>query len=136
MLTCAELMALSHRVPLGTAALAELVDLYPTLVSLSGLPPVPAEEELEGTSLLPVLEAPSNPTAHGKTAAFSQYTRCPEYVPTLPVHFVFLIQGHCQCTLSVSSRVGSKLRLPIYADVRNVAGTLHSLKVLNLDRAN
>lgn len=58
-------------------AFAELIDLYPTLVELSGLPLPPASEGLEGSSLLPVLQ---NPSAVGaKTMAFSQYPRCPEY---------------------------------------------------------
>jgi len=52
-----------------TGALAEFVDIYPTLSDLCGLP---APEGLEGTSLAPVIEAPDRPW---KTAAFSQYPR-------------------------------------------------------------
>ena len=37
----------------GTEALVELVDLYPTLVDLAGLP---APEHLKGSSLRPILE--------------------------------------------------------------------------------
>ena len=72
----------STRVPLivrvpGTAhagevvgGFVELVDLYPTLLDLCGLP-LPAHA-LEGTSFRPVLEAPDRPW---KTAAFSESRR-------------------------------------------------------------
>ena len=52
-----------------TRSLAELVDVYPTLVDLAGLPMPP---KLEGLSLRPVLEDPSRSV---KDAAFSQFQR-------------------------------------------------------------
>eukprot|EP00756_Hemistasia_phaeocysticola_P024699 Hpha_TRINITY_DN15963_c0_g5::TRINITY_DN15963_c0_g5_i1::g.74487::m.74487/K01136/IDS; iduronate 2-sulfatase len=55
-----------------TAAFAEAVDLYPTFVELSGLPPVPASEGLEGSSLVGVLQAPGE---EGKDYAFSQFAK-------------------------------------------------------------
>lgn len=70
---------LSTRVPLivsapkmkaagsSSAALVELVDLYPTLCELAGLTP---PENLEGASLVPLLDEPNRPW---KTAAFSQF---------------------------------------------------------------
>lgn len=64
-----------------TSALAELIDLFPTLSDLCALPKVPG---LEGTSLVPVLRDPSHQV---KTAAYTQhprpsyYDREPEKVP-------------------------------------------------------
>ncbi|MBP7141412.1 MAG: sulfatase [Opitutaceae bacterium] len=52
-----------------TRALAELVDIYPTLCDLAGLP---LPSHLEGNSLKPVLEQPGR---SWKPAAFSQYPR-------------------------------------------------------------
>lgn len=52
-----------------TDALVELVDVYPTLAELAGLP-IPSG--LEGTSMAPLLE---NPGQSWKTGAFSQFPR-------------------------------------------------------------
>ena len=56
-----------------TSALVELIDLYPTLADLCGLP-VPAD--LEGRSLRPWLESPGR---EGPAAAFSQFPRAWPY---------------------------------------------------------
>ncbi|EDQ87110.1 uncharacterized protein MONBRDRAFT_27633 [Monosiga brevicollis MX1] len=58
-----------------TNALAEVVDIYPTLVELAGLqlPTGAAGEYLGGTSLKPVLE---DPTTSVKKVALSQFPRC------------------------------------------------------------
>lgn len=60
-----------------TDALVELLDLYPTLVDLCGLP---QPKGLEGVSLKPILE---NPQATVKPAAFTQHPR-PAYYQDQP----------------------------------------------------
>lgn len=52
-----------------TDALVELVDVYPTLADVCGLP---LPEHLEGTTMVPLLAAANRPW---KSAAFSQYVR-------------------------------------------------------------
>ncbi len=52
-----------------TDALVELVDVYPTLIQLAGLP---MQQGLEGTSLVPLLHSPK---MNWKRAVFSQYPR-------------------------------------------------------------
>ena len=53
----------------STDSLMEYVDIYPTLAALAGLTP-PAD--LDGRSLVPVLQ---DPAAHGRDVALSQFTR-------------------------------------------------------------
>ncbi len=52
-----------------TRALAEFVDIYPTLTELAGLP---RPNHLQGESLVPLID---NPGAEGKAAAFQVYPR-------------------------------------------------------------
>ena len=54
-----------------SAGLVELVDMYPTLCDLAGLPP---PSHLEGTSFVPLMRQPERPW---KSAAFSQIFRYP-----------------------------------------------------------
>lgn len=58
-----------------TESLVELVDIYPTLCDVAGLP-IP--EEMEGCSLKPLL---ADPAREFKSAAFSQFHRAPRITP-------------------------------------------------------
>lgn len=60
-----------------TSSLAELVDVFPTLVALAGLPAAPG---LDGVSLAPIL---TDPAAKVKSAAFTQHPR-PAYFDREP----------------------------------------------------
>jgi hypothetical protein len=58
--------------------LAEAVDFFPTLAALAGLPDprtVAGSEGINGTSLLPVFEAPEADPSAVKDAAFSQFAK-------------------------------------------------------------
>ena len=55
-------------------ALVELVDMYRTQADLAGIT-VPADEQIDGTSLGPILRGPDNVTV--REAALSQFPRCP-----------------------------------------------------------
>ena len=52
---------------------AELVDIYRTLADLSRLGPV--EQDVQGTSLAPLFDDPTDPSLDGKVA-LSQFARC------------------------------------------------------------
>jgi iduronate 2-sulfatase len=60
----------------ATEALIEYVDIYPTLAELAGLP-VPGD--LDGTSLVPILQDPRRP---GREVVLSQFSR--PFKPSLP----------------------------------------------------
>jgi arylsulfatase A-like enzyme len=60
----------------ATEALIEYVDIYPTLAELAGLP---APENLDGTSLVPILQDPRRP---GREVTLSQFAR--PFKPSLP----------------------------------------------------
>ena len=63
-----------------TDALAEIIDIFPTLVELAGLPKIPICPEyskdietcIEGVSMVPLMQ---NPTRPWKSAVFSQFRR-------------------------------------------------------------
>lgn len=61
----------------ATSSFVELIDLYPTLTELCGLP---IQNELDGTSLVPILK---NPSATVKQASFTQHPR-PAYYKDHP----------------------------------------------------
>jgi iduronate 2-sulfatase len=60
-----------------TRGLVELIDLFPTLIEMAGLPKQPG---LDGTSLVPLLK---NGSSIGKNAAFTQHPR-PAYADRTP----------------------------------------------------
>ena len=60
----------------ATEALTEYVDLYPTLAELAGLP---VNQELDGRSLVPVIQ---DPLAAGRDVVLSQFSR--PFKPTRP----------------------------------------------------
>merc|ERR1712166_1482262 len=66
-----------------TDVLAEAVDLYPTLAALAGLPDprADANQQINGTSLMPVFENPDN--IEIKDAAFSQFAKPQKKQPFL-----------------------------------------------------
>ena len=61
------IVSIPHQQSSETEALAELVDIYPTLCDACQLPVPP---QLEGLSLMPLIEQPARPW---KTAVFSQF---------------------------------------------------------------
>ena len=68
-LRCPLIISLPQQQRGETQALAELVDIYPTLCEACELPTSPT---LEGTSLIPVIQEPTRPW---KTATFSQFIK-------------------------------------------------------------
>ena len=65
-----------------TPALAEFVDVYPTLCDLAG---IPKPAHLQGESLVPLLDSPAGPS---KTAAFQVYPRSSKETGALLGHAV------------------------------------------------
>jgi iduronate 2-sulfatase len=110
-----------------TQSLAELIDLFPTLTDLCGLPQ-PAG--LEGRSLLPVLE---NPAVEVKEAAYTQHPR-PAYFDRTPTRQpaamgVSVRTRQARYTEWRDWQTGSVLARELYADddepaeTRNLADT-------------
>jgi iduronate 2-sulfatase len=65
------IIAAPGKAPSRTAALAEFIDVYPTLCDLAGQP---KPSHLEGQSLAPAMDAPAT---QARTAAFQVYPRSP-----------------------------------------------------------
>lgn len=63
-----------------TGHIAELIDIFPTLVDLAGLPPAdePAAP-LDGRSLVPALRRPACAGCWAGAAAFTQFPRCTQF---------------------------------------------------------
>lgn len=87
-----------------TAGLAELVDIYPTLANLAGIPLDSMEAGLDGVSLIPFFEDPQRsriPTNQGtlnKTVAFSQYPHVDNGALTPGTECPFFNNGTCHST--------------------------------------
>jgi iduronate 2-sulfatase len=71
----------AQRAGTATPAIAEAVDIFPTLVEVAGLPPVP--EGLQGTSLAATIANPPAVGTGAKRFAFSQHARCELWSPEL-----------------------------------------------------
>jgi arylsulfatase A-like enzyme len=115
-------------------ALVEMVDVYPTVAALSGLPaPESQGQQLNGTSLLPIFQAPR--TARVKTAAYSQFAKGGGVIaeqnnwgPNLPVNFSIFNKFHRNQTelMGYSIRVeewrytACVIRAPTSSDARRV----------------
>ena len=61
---------------MATEAMIEYVDIYPTIVELAGLPAAP---DLDGTSLVPIL---NDPRHEGRPFVLSQFAR--PFKPSMP----------------------------------------------------
>ena len=93
-----------------TKALVELIDIFPTLTELAGLPvpplcPVNSKYPLvcvEGTSLTPLLK---DPTQQWKKAAFSQYSRPAAGMQVIPNEPPFDKTEHSENVMGYTMRV-------------------------------
>ena len=93
-----------------TKALVELIDIFPTLTELAGLPvpplcPADTKQPLmcvEGTSLTPLLQ---NPDQQWKKAAFSQYPRPSTGMTVIPNEPIFDSTEHKENVMGYSIRV-------------------------------
>ena len=106
----------------GTSqALVEFVDIYPTLLDCCGLP---ARDDLEGLSLMPLLE---DPKREWKQAAFSQFPRPWMYQGEPEVMGYTMRTDRYRYTEWILFRSGESLACELYdhqddnAEIRNVA---------------
>ena len=103
-------------------ALVEFVDIYPTLIDACGLP---LREDLEGTSMMPLLQDPQQPW---KSAAFSQFPRPWTYHGEPEVMGYSMRTDQFRYTEWVDFRTGECLDRELYdhhssgAEIYNVAG--------------
>ena len=70
----------------ATEAMVEYVDIYPTVVELAGLPPA---RDLDGQSLVPILNDPSK---EGRPFVLSQFAR--PFKPSLPEVMGYSVRTH------------------------------------------
>lgn len=123
----------------STKAFAEAVDLYPTIAELAGLPdPATQGQHLNGTSLVPVFEDPSNASGV-KDAAFAQFAKVCVCLGFVRVHVLrgclfALVLRFMHCNQSVDFPCPRCLVCELFflglLGVKHINNTHHALLVL------